>query len=122
TNILRHAGGCADLRTKLGGVRNLLRLLPWRGNERKHLRATEVLAQLDGSDHATIDEIDLGDRTAELAGKKSELAVDGEVGMVDAPTLRRCDRILQAHGARIAEVETFVRFRDHNGGLTVRRP
>src|SRR5262252_2146352 len=63
--------------------------------------------------------VDLHESARVLTRHDDVRAVDGEVGVIDATTLRRRYRTLQCHRFWITEIETLHRLGHDHGGLAV---
>ena len=79
------------------------------------------LGKLQVAEHLAVDRVDLDQAALEFAGENRVTAVDCEVRVIDAITLRRGQRRLQRHRLRIAEVEPLERFRNHDRRAAVGR-
>ena len=84
---------------------------------RRHAR----LEELEVTQHLAVHEVDLRDGAGEFAGEDREAAVDREIGVVDAATVRNVERVLHLHRLRVAEIEALVGFGDDDGRFAIRR-
>src|SRR5512146_1283781 len=61
----------------------------------------------DIANNLALYEIDLRQFTLEFAGEDREAAIDGEIGVINPGAARNCQRTLEFHGLRIAEIESL---------------
>ncbi len=76
-HVLRHAWRGANVSTcGVGRVRYVARLFTGRCNQGLRIGSVKVSTQFEGINYFAVDQINLGDRAIELAGKQGEFAID----------------------------------------------
>ena len=85
-----------------------------------HVLGHAAFGEFQIAEHFLGDEVDFGQSAAVFAGKNGVAPIDGKIGVIDAGTAWRVDRIFHRHGLRITKVEPLARFGNDDRRRSVR--